>query len=224
MSTQHPASPIRENPRPSSRRFGGWKLFLILAALLMGAAGAAYLLGPDAVEGSRRAIRVTARTSFVLFLAAFTASSFASLLPGPFTHALLRERRIVGLSFAFSHLLHAIAIYAFGQLNPEFWPSRATLTNLPGTLGYVSILLLAVTSHRALARRMGPTAWRRLHVTGMWVIAAVFTYSYFKRVPMNYWYAVPSALLFTAVVVRLIARRAQALRRGTRSLLAPTEA
>ena len=32
-----------------------------------------------------------------------------------------------------------------------------------------------------LARRMGPTAWRRLHVTGMWIIAAVFTYSYFKR-------------------------------------------
>ncbi|MFY0576566.1 hypothetical protein ACN28S_21510 [Cystobacter fuscus] len=130
----------------------------MLAALLMGSAGAAYLLGPDAVEGSRRAIRVTARTSFVLFLATFTASSFASLLPGPFTHALLRERRIVGLSFAFSHLLHAIAIYSFGQLNPEFWPGRSTVTNLPGTIGYVAILLLAVTSHRGLARRMGPTA------------------------------------------------------------------
>jgi len=85
MSTQHTPSPIRANPLPSSHRFGGWKLFLMLAALLMCAGGAAYLLGPDAVEGSRRAIRVTARTSFVLFLAAFTASSFASLLPGPFT-------------------------------------------------------------------------------------------------------------------------------------------
>lgn len=61
---------------------------------------------------------------------------------------------------------------------------------------------------------MGPTAWRRLHVTGMWIIAAVFTYSYFKRVPGNVWYAVPSALLFTAFVVRWIAKRAQALRRS----------
>ena len=39
-------------------------------------------------QGSRAAIRVTARTSFLLFLVAFTASSFASLLPSPFTRPL----------------------------------------------------------------------------------------------------------------------------------------
>ncbi|TGQ54299.1 hypothetical protein EN855_035235, partial [Mesorhizobium sp. M1C.F.Ca.ET.212.01.1.1] len=109
-------------------------------------------------------------------------------------------------SFAFSHLLHAIAITSFGILNPAFWPARPALANLPGTVGYLAILALAITSHRGLARRMGPTAWRRLHVTGMWIIAAVFTYSYFKRVPGNFWYAVPSALLFTAFVVRWIAK------------------
>ncbi len=177
----------------------GWRLFVAIAVVLIAFALAAFTLQPDVVEGSR--------------LVAFTASSFASLLPGPFTRFLLRERRIVGLSFAFSHLLHAVAITAFGILNPAFWPARSALANLPGTIGYVAILALAITSHRGIARRMGPTAWRRLHVTGMWIIAAVFTYSYFKRVPGNFWYAVPSALLFTAVVVRAIAKRAQSLRR-----------
>ncbi|MBK0024837.1 ferric reductase-like transmembrane domain-containing protein [Stenotrophomonas sp. S48] len=192
----------------------GWRLFVAIAVVLIAFAMAAFALQPDVVEGSRAAIRVTARTSFVLFLAAFTASSFASLLPGPTTHFLLRERRIIGLSFAFSHLLHAVAITTFGMLNPAFWPARSALANLPGTVGYVAILALAITSHRGIARRMGPTAWRRLHTTGMWIIAAVFTYSYFKRVPVNFWYAVPSALLFTAFVVRAIAKHAQSLKRS----------
>jgi hypothetical protein len=52
----------------------------------------------------------------------------------------------------------------------------------------------------------------------MWIIATIFAYSYFKRVPANFWYAVPSALLFTAVVIRLIAKRAQAIKRGARTV------
>ncbi|KAF1055385.1 MAG: Sulfoxide reductase heme-binding subunit YedZ [Stenotrophomonas maltophilia] len=199
---------------PASSPFHGWRLFALIAVAVLAFAAAAFALGGDAAEGSRAAIRVTARTSFLLFLAAFTASAFASLLPGALSHWLLRERRIVGLSFAFSHLVHAIAITTFGVLNPAFWPGRSAWTNLPGSIGYVAILALAITSHRGLAKRMGRSAWRRLHVTGMWIIAAVFTYSYFKRVPGNFWYAVPSALIFTAVVVRCIAKRAQAIKRS----------
>ena len=69
----------------------GWRLFVAIAVVLIAFALAAFALYPDAAEGSRAAIRITARTSFLLFLAAFTASSFASLLPGPFTRFLLRE-------------------------------------------------------------------------------------------------------------------------------------
>jgi sulfoxide reductase heme-binding subunit YedZ len=208
---------------PVLQRLTGWRLFLLLALVLCATAAAAFLLGPDAVEGSRRTIRATARTSFALFLAAFTASSFATLLPGDFSRALVKERRVVGLSFAFSHLLHAFAIYAYGQLDPAFWPGRSALTNMPGSLGY-AFILLAVTSYRPLARRMGPTAWHRLHVAGMWIIASIFAYSYFKRVPVDFWYAVPSALLFTAVVIRLIAKRAQAIKRGARAASNPRAA
>ena len=131
----------------------GWRLFVAIAVVLIAFALTAFALYPDAAEGSRAAIRLTARTSFLLFLAAFTASSFATLLPGPFTRFLLRERRIIGLSFAFSHLLHAVAITSFGILNPAFWPARSALANLPGTVGYIAILALAITSHRGLARR-----------------------------------------------------------------------
>lgn len=60
---------------PSNTSFlHGWRLFVAVAVVLIAFALAAFALYPDAAEGSRAAIRVTARTSFLLFLAAFTAA------------------------------------------------------------------------------------------------------------------------------------------------------
>lgn len=201
------------NTRNPSRRFGGWPLFGLIAVLILAMSALILAFNSDLVESTRSVIRATARTSFVLFLTAFTASAFAILVSSPFTKSLLHERRIIGLSFAFSHLVHAIAIYAFGQLNPEFWPGRTAIGNVPGSVGYAFILLLALTSFRGPARLLGPVAWKRLHTTGMWVIAAIFTYSYFKRIPMNHWYAIPFAIIFAAVAVRLVGKLAQSSKR-----------
>ncbi|QWP79408.1 ferric reductase-like transmembrane domain-containing protein [Lysobacter sp. K5869] len=171
----------------------------------------------DLVEGVHSAVRATARSSFALFLLAFTASAFATLLPGPASSALLRERRYIGLGFAFSHWVHAIVIYAYGRLAPEFWPSRTGLTNVPGSIGYLFLLAMTVTSFKPVARRMSATAWKRLHTAGMWVLAAVFALSYFKRIPMNPAYALPFAALIAAVAVRLVGKLSLANKRRQRA-------
>lgn len=171
-------------------------------------------LNPDLVEGLRSAIRATARTSFALFLVAFTASAFAVLVPSPFSRALVRERRFIGLAFAFSHLLHAILIYQYGQLNTEFWPGRSTLTNIPGTLGYLFILLMTLTSFKTTTRLIGRKTWKALHVSGMWVLAAVFTYSNFKRIPLSAWYVLPFGIMFSAIAIRLVGKLAQKNKRS----------
>lgn len=88
------------NIRSSGLR--GWRLFGVSSALVVVMSAAAIALQPDLIEGLRSAIRATARTSFVLFLMAFTASAFAVLVPSPLSKALVRERRFVGLAFAFS--------------------------------------------------------------------------------------------------------------------------
>ena len=153
----------------------GWRLFVAIAVVLIAFALTAFALYPDAAEGSRAAIRLTARTSFLLFLAAFTASSFATLLPGPFTRFLLRERRIIGLSFAFSHLLRS-RHHQFRHPQPGVLASTLRAGQPPGHGGLHRHPGAGHHLAPGLARRMGPTAWRRLHVTGMWIIAAVFTY------------------------------------------------
>ncbi|WP_457966952.1 hypothetical protein M1D68_13090 [Pseudomonas sp. R4-84] len=198
---------------PPAFRYQGWSLFSLLAALVLLMTVLVLIINPDLTEGVRSAIRATARSSFVLFLLAFTASAFAVLVPSPLSKSLVRERRFIGLAFAFSHLVHAALIYWYGQLNTEFWPGRTTLGNVPGTVGYVFILLLALTSFKSTTRLIGTTAWKRLHTTGMWVLAAIFAYSNFKRIPMSAWYVLPFGLICAATAVRLVGKLAQANKR-----------
>ncbi|MBA1378884.1 ferric reductase-like transmembrane domain-containing protein [Pseudomonas brassicacearum] len=198
---------------PPAFRYQGWSLFSLLAALVLLMTALILIINPDLTEGVRSAIRATARSSFVLFLLAFTASAFAVLVPSPLSKSLVRERRFIGLAFAFSHLIHAVLIYWYGQLNTEFWPGRTTLGNVPGTVGYVFVLLLALTSFKSTTRLIGATAWKRLHTTGMWVLAAIFAYSNFKRIPMSAWYVLPFGLICAATAVRLVGKLAQANKR-----------
>lgn len=191
-----------------------WTLFGAIAAAILAMSALILTLDADLAEGLRAIIRATARSSFVLFLAAFVASSLTTLVPNDFTRRLMRERRYIGLSFAFSHLVHLAAIFAYGALDAQFWPARSVLANLPGTIGYVFIALLALTSFRYASKRMSAAAWKRLHTAGMWVIAAIFGYSFFKRIPtMSVLYAIPFSMLCAAIAVRLVGKWAQADKR-----------
>ncbi|KAF1065718.1 MAG: hypothetical protein GAK45_02122 [Pseudomonas citronellolis] len=195
-------------------RLHGWRLFGLLAALVLLATAVTLALQPHGVEGLRSAIRVTARLSFVLFLASFLASSLNTLLPGPNSRALLRERRFLGLGFAFSHLVHGVLIISYAQLFPEtFWAGRSVTANLPGSLGYLCILLLTLTSFPAAIKWLGARTWKALHSSGSWVIVGVFCLSFFKRVPLGWGYALAFAVVVSAIVLKLVAKLAQRQRR-----------
>jgi methionine sulfoxide reductase heme-binding subunit len=183
-----------------------WPLFGLLAVVASLITATAYALAPDPVQSLQFAVRASARTSLVLFLAAFTASSLVTFFPSPLTRALMRERRYVGLSFAFSHLLHALALIVYVQTAPEaFWVGRTPATNIPGYIGYLMILLLSITSFTAPARLIGPTNWKRLHRTGVWLIAIIFAGSYFTRVRLHPDYVVPGVIVVAAMLLRVAA-------------------
>jgi len=152
----------------------------LLGALAV--AVAAMVAAVVAVEGAgepgvRAVIRWTARSSLVLFLAAFAASSARRLWRVPATAWLLRNRRWVGLSFAFSHALHLVGIAVLATRFPAaFEPEPATLVG--GGLGYVFVAAMAATSSDAAVRRLGARRWRLLHKTGAWVLFAIFAQNY----------------------------------------------
>jgi methionine sulfoxide reductase heme-binding subunit len=184
-----------------------WKLFGVLTVIVSLVALIASALAPDRVQSLQYAIRATARTSFVLFLAAFTAASFVKFFPSAPARALVRERRYIGLSFAASHFLHAIALVIYIRTAPEaFWVGRTPATNIPGSIGYVMILLLTITSFATPARLVGPDNWKRLHVVGVWILAIIFAASFLTRVHQHGAYLVPGLVMIAAMLLRVAAR------------------
>ncbi|BBH46067.1 ferric reductase-like transmembrane domain-containing protein [Pseudomonas sp. KU43P] len=205
---------------PSSLQ--GWRLFCLLSLLVLFITAIALWAQPQWVDALRSAIRATARTSFALFLATFLASSLATLLPSTFSRTLLRERRFLGLAFAFSHAVHAVLIILYVQYFPEvFWQGRSAAANIPGSIGYVFVILLALTSSAAAVKRLGARAWKGLHSVGSWVIAGVFLLSLYKRIPMGSWYPLGFALMFSAVALKLAAKLAVHLGRSARLAAEP---
>src|SRR3954465_15695410 len=121
------------------------------------------------VDGVRLVIRFTARTSLLLFCLAFAAAALHRLWPAAPTRWLLRNRRYVGLSFAVSHLIHAIAIAAFAAMAPAlFKDATSPASFIFGGIGYAFITAMAATSFDRTASAIGPRAWRLLHTCGIY--------------------------------------------------------
>ena len=181
----------------------GWPLFVLLAGALLAIALATLALDPG-VAGLRLLIRITARTSLLLFLAAFTASALAARWPGPGTRWTLRHRRQFGLGFALAHAIHLAAIVAFAQVDgPAFHGVTSTANIVTGGLAYVFIAAMSATSFDAAVAWMGPRTWRRLHTVGAIYVWISFAIAFGKRLPMSPFYAVPLLLLVLALALRL---------------------
>jgi hypothetical protein len=158
--------------------------------------------------GLREVIRLSARTSLLLFVLAFVASSLARLRPSPRTKWLLRSRRYVGLSFAVSHGLHGLAIAWLASTVPRSLAALGPISLIGGVVGYVFVLAMAATSFDRTTAWLGLRWWRRLHTTGMYVLWIVFFASYAPTaaagMPLG---ILLSAILLAALAVRFLAHR-----------------
>jgi hypothetical protein len=137
----------------------GWPLLGILSLALVAMAAIIVVSHRLEVDGIRMAIRATARTSFVLFALAFSASALFALWPGAWTGWQRRNRRYLGLSFAVSHTVHAAVIVAFARLDPvQFHLQSNTGTIVSGGIAYGFIAAMALTSFDRSAAWLGPRA------------------------------------------------------------------
>ena len=181
----------------------GWPLLGTLTAGLVLMALAVLAVGSDA-EGFRQLIRATARSSFVLFVLAFTASTAARRWPSSATRWQLANRRQIGLGFAISHTIHAAAIAGFAWLDPLGFHAATSPGNfVSGGLAYVFIVLMAATSFDRAVRWLGVKRWRLLHLAGLYFLWVSFLITFGKRIPMSVGYVLPVVVLFAAMALRL---------------------
>lgn len=192
--------------------FEGWRLFGLLTLTLIGLSIWIAAMRQFEVEGVRMVIRFTARTSLLLFCLAFSAAALARLWPNAWTHWQRRNRRYLGVTFAASHAIHAVAITAFAMLDRAgFAAATSAVSTIFGGIGYLVIIALTVTSFDRTAALLGTRAWRRLHLIGGYYLLLQFTVSFGKRIPEMPLYAlflVPLAAVFALRMISMAARPA----------------
>jgi sulfoxide reductase heme-binding subunit YedZ len=186
--------------------FEGWRLFaaltLTLIALCVWIAG----MRQFEVEGIRMVVRFTARTSLLFFCLAFSAAALARLWPNAWTRWQRRNRRYLGVTFAASHGLHAIAIAAFATMDPLGYAAATSIASyIFGGIGYAFIIAMTATSFDRTASAIGPRAWRTLHLTGGYYLVLQFTVSFGKRIPEMPLYALFLVPLLAVFTLRMVA-------------------
>ena len=185
-----------------------WRLFWLLAL----ATSVATCLGLPLADfhsarGTAPMILLSVRDALPLFLLAFTASSLATIWPSRLTKWLLRNRRYIGLGFAFGMAWHfsfvGYSIVSFG-LTESGLNAKALALDL---IALIFLLLMTLTSFRWAARRLTSVDWRRLHRTGIYVIWFVATYIYLGglRHGADILHVVAFGLLIAAWLLRVTA-------------------
>jgi DMSO/TMAO reductase YedYZ heme-binding membrane subunit len=161
-------------------------------------------------------VRATARSSLLLFGAAYAASSLRRLWRTPATAWLMRQRRYLGLSFAASHALHLLAILALALVLGDAFEVDA-VTLVFGGGAYVMIAAMAATSSDRAFAWLGARRWKLLHRVGAHWIFVIFAVSYLPRAAVESpLYALPAAF-----VVALLGLRVAAFLRARRPRTAP---
>ena len=194
------------NPKGPARPFGGWRLVALALTVVAAGLVSVALRHGWSDEGLRGAIRITARSSFALFLAAFAASSLARLLPSHPTRWLLANRRFLGIAFAVSHLVHGAAIVTLAvRTGGGSLTARVIGLGSAGIL-YAFILFMLVTSFDRTAAWVGPRLWKRIHTIGSYLVFLTFLATYGRMLADSRAYWLQVGLLLLVLSLRLARR------------------
>jgi len=126
--------------------------------------------------GLRTVLHLTARTTFVFFLGAFTGHALRDFWPGKFSLWLSRQRDLFLVAMAASHTLHLAAIIAFFQV--VGWSKLKMVTLLGGGLIYLLIYALAANAIARLKKRkdgflIGSLKFEAISLYLIWLIFAL---------------------------------------------------
>ena len=157
-------------------------------------------------EGAHLIVRWTARTSLALFLLAYVARPLVVHWPSPATKAVLARRKWIGLGFALSHLAHLGGIVAIAAPDFAGFVRSQKPTIIVALLAYVVLFAMAITSIDAVRARISAPAWKRLHRFGIHLLWVPFASTYAGAMFVEPVFAIPTALLVAAAVLRFTAR------------------
>ncbi|WP_219892273.1 hypothetical protein [Chamaesiphon polymorphus] len=181
----------------------GWQLVMTVT-IAIGVAVVAILSSMGLTETSTLIlVRLTARSSCLLFLLAFIAAPLRRLWQSPLSLWLVQNRRFLGLSMAVSHTYHAIAFSTLQIVIRQ----QAFTANPLAILGYAFLLAMTITSFSTPAKAIGRRAWRVLHTAGMYYFWLIFAVEFGRRAQLEWGYLFLTLLVAIAMLVRIFGTR-----------------
>ena len=151
--------------------------------------------------GMRLSIIATARSSCLLFILPFISSALSGVYPSKLTDFIRLNRRFFGLSFAASHLWHAIAIIGLAIVTPRHYLE----ISIGGAIGYLFLVLMVITSFDTTASWLGEYRWRILHTVGAYYLWIAFMVAFGKRLHYGSIYYLFMGLLLGAMGLKIFA-------------------
>src|SRR5258706_11132271 len=181
-----------------------WRLPIAYWFVIAGICAAIATTAEPGPEEVRAVIRVTAFTSAVPFLLAFSASALHRLRAGAATRWLLANRRYLGLSVAASHFWHLMAILVFVRRYGSSGQPIARLTLVFGSAGFVALALMAATSNDTSQRTLG-RAWGWMHIVGAYIVWLDFIFTYMGTATIAPFHGLMTLAFAAAWTLRVVA-------------------
>ncbi|MEM7004093.1 MAG: hypothetical protein AAF529_25140 [Pseudomonadota bacterium] len=153
----------------------GWGLFTLislpLCVIMVVEAAQVDLTTPAGVSAM---IGYSVRLSVPLIYIVIATSALQRLFPGTLTSWLLRNRKYVGLCFAVAMAWQAlfIAIMSVGFNNYYYEQVYVLRDEIEGSMGYIFLTFMVLTSFRAFRRYLSTPQWRLLHTSGIYFLWA----------------------------------------------------
>ena len=154
-------------------------------------------------EGIREAIRWSARISVLFFSLAFAASGIHRLMQNSLSFWVLMNRKYLGISFAFMHLVHLFYLLILqNNFHPVFEKAK-TISLIGGGMAYFFLMAMLLTSFERFSNLLTRKQWKILHTVGGYWILYIFLRSYWKRALTESEYYPLAILLIFVIIIRL---------------------
>jgi DMSO/TMAO reductase YedYZ heme-binding membrane subunit len=125
-------------------------------------------------EGVSAMIQTSVRCAVPTLYLAFAASSVQILFPGPFGMWMLRNRKYFGMCFAAAMAWQGLFILWLTTVFSQYYIEEVYLLRdaIEGTIGYLFLAAMTLTSFRFGRKHLEPRTWKILHKSGIYFIWA----------------------------------------------------
>ena len=208
-----------------------WRLFW-LVSVPMSLAIVIEILATDISTGPgvSTMIGYSVRFAVPFIFLVVAASSVQILFPGPFPMWWLRNRKYLGLCFAVAMAWQGTFILIMSVFFREFYFEEIYLLRdeLEGSIGYIFLPAMVVTSFHFGRKYLSSTQWKLLHKSGIYFLFAYpfsvywWNLSYYENPqPIDYVFYWSGFLAFTARIAAWGKKRQQATKRSAPKSSAP---